>query len=550
MSAVPITYDMDLFRGVKHRYYDSDSSHYAGIKANGTTTSSVDYTLPPAPPAANDYVLACSTAGVMNWTGSNTPANPGASVGLSAVNGTATTYMRSDAAPALSQAIAPTWTGNHNFDGGLIIRSTTIYSGPPATTIAGSLKYNSGGSFRTLAYLQIGKENDTDGNDAGYFAIYTRPYGGSTTEWFRISSAGLITIGSRITGLSQATGATDAVAGGRTITSGSGLTGGGDLTSDRTLAVGAGTGITVNADDVAVNQAFSPDWTGFHSHRFDSMGTTPDDAKGILLYNTTAAAAGAQQISPAIRWRGQGWKTNSTAASQQVAFRAWVLPAQGSANPYGIWKLQASINEGSYSDVMTVSSAGLASVTTLTVSSTFNVIGAVGAVGLAYTDIAGNLQGLGWARGTIAVGGVANWETLSIGSARQVLTSDGTDASWATPLGADAGSGTGTCTTTNETTATTLYSFTPTDGTSVAVVAHIGNKKDDESASEAFIYLATVRRSGGTVSVDYTTAASIGGGFSVLREFNVSGTTVRIQVKGAAGTTIQWKATVFCTVIS
>ncbi len=38
----------------------------------------------------------------------------------------------------------------------------------------------------------------------------------------------------------------------RTITAGAGLTGGGDLSASRTLAVGAGTGITVNADDIAV----------------------------------------------------------------------------------------------------------------------------------------------------------------------------------------------------------------------------------------------------------------------------------------------------------
>lgn len=37
------------------------------------------------------------------------------------------------------------------------------------------------------------------------------------------------------------------------IASGNGLTGGGDITTTRTLAVGAGTHITVNADDVAVN---------------------------------------------------------------------------------------------------------------------------------------------------------------------------------------------------------------------------------------------------------------------------------------------------------
>lgn len=42
-------------------------------------------------------------------------ANPSASIGLSAVNGSASTAMRSDAAPALSQSIVPSWTGIHTF---------------------------------------------------------------------------------------------------------------------------------------------------------------------------------------------------------------------------------------------------------------------------------------------------------------------------------------------------------------------------------------------------------------------------------------------------
>lgn len=49
------------------------------------------------------------------------------------------------------------------------------------------------------------------------------------------------------------------------INSGSGLTGGGDLTANRTLNVGAGTGITVNSDDVAVNQGYGFAWTANHS---------------------------------------------------------------------------------------------------------------------------------------------------------------------------------------------------------------------------------------------------------------------------------------------
>lgn len=60
-----------------------------------------------------------------------TAANPTASLGLTAVNGAATTFMRSDAAPALDQAITPTWTGKHIFsavataaDPTLVLQST------------------------------------------------------------------------------------------------------------------------------------------------------------------------------------------------------------------------------------------------------------------------------------------------------------------------------------------------------------------------------------------------------------------------------------------
>lgn len=44
-------------------------------------------------------------------------ANPSATIGLTAVNGTAATAARSDGAPALSQSITPTWTGLHIFNG-------------------------------------------------------------------------------------------------------------------------------------------------------------------------------------------------------------------------------------------------------------------------------------------------------------------------------------------------------------------------------------------------------------------------------------------------
>lgn len=50
-----------------------------------------------------------------NVTGLPAGANPSGTIGLAAVNGSATTFIRSDGAPALSQSIAPTWTGVHTF---------------------------------------------------------------------------------------------------------------------------------------------------------------------------------------------------------------------------------------------------------------------------------------------------------------------------------------------------------------------------------------------------------------------------------------------------
>lgn len=66
------------------------------------------------------------------------------------------------------------------------------------------------------------------------------------------------------------------------LTAGAGLTGGGDITASRTFAVGAGTGITVNADDIAITGAGSlttnylTKWngTGFSNSTITDDGTT------------------------------------------------------------------------------------------------------------------------------------------------------------------------------------------------------------------------------------------------------------------------------------
>lgn len=70
---------------------------------------------------------------------SGTAANPTGSVGLTVVNGSATTFLRSDGAPALSQAIAPTWTSLHTHS--LPSLATTV---TPAITLINTSSAASG----------------------------------------------------------------------------------------------------------------------------------------------------------------------------------------------------------------------------------------------------------------------------------------------------------------------------------------------------------------------------------------------------------------------
>ena len=76
-------------------------------------------------PANASGVLTNNGSGTLSWVAAPTGANPTASVGLSAVNGVATTFMRSDGAPALDQGIVPTWTGIHTFNNGVTTGTTT-----------------------------------------------------------------------------------------------------------------------------------------------------------------------------------------------------------------------------------------------------------------------------------------------------------------------------------------------------------------------------------------------------------------------------------------
>ena len=86
--------------------------------------------------------------------------------------------------------------------------------------------------------------------------------------------------------------------------------------------------------------------------------TDPTQSSGFAVYTTTAAAAGTQQNSPGISWRGYGWKTDATAASEQVLFGAYVAPVQGTAHPSGYLRFMSSINLAGGSEVLRIYDTG------------------------------------------------------------------------------------------------------------------------------------------------------------------------------------------------
>lgn len=92
-----------------------------------------------------------------------TAANPSASVGLSAVNGSAITYMRSDAAPVLSQSIAPTWTGSHTFTTPTTFNSNIVQTYSVNGSVTNTIT-NSNTGTAANAYLSI-----QDGTNSLYF---------------------------------------------------------------------------------------------------------------------------------------------------------------------------------------------------------------------------------------------------------------------------------------------------------------------------------------------------------------------------------------------
>lgn len=129
-----------------------------GATFNSTTTNNSSTIFNGAFNFANATGSSLNVTGTLQFNGTavstSTGANPSASVGLTVVNGTANTFLRSDGAPALSVSITPVWTALHEFSGAGV-SSTQIRS--PSSTITGINFTNATGTS-----LAINSEAFTD----------------------------------------------------------------------------------------------------------------------------------------------------------------------------------------------------------------------------------------------------------------------------------------------------------------------------------------------------------------------------------------------------
>lgn len=104
---------------------------------------------PAAQPTFRVLVLADIPTGYAYSSLSGAPsipigANPSAKVGTAAVNGSAATFMRSDGAPQIDQAMSPTWSGTHVFSG------TINATGANGYELNGVAQFQSGTFLGTL----------------------------------------------------------------------------------------------------------------------------------------------------------------------------------------------------------------------------------------------------------------------------------------------------------------------------------------------------------------------------------------------------------------
>ena len=191
----------------------ADSAQALGLKwaaaaGTGTVTSvgltSSDLTVGgSASPitGAGTFTLTLNTVGIAKGgTGATTFTagvliSPGGTGTLTTVTGTAGTIPKWGTDTLADSILSDTGLGSVILTGARFqIKSTEAYNASPLALYEFRGQYTSGASLSTMVIMELGKENATDGNDAGYWSLQTKPNGSGITERIRVSSAGVVTV--------------------------------------------------------------------------------------------------------------------------------------------------------------------------------------------------------------------------------------------------------------------------------------------------------------------------------------------------------------------
>lgn len=251
-------------------------------------------------------------------------ANPSASIGLTAVNGSASTFMRSDAAPALDQSIVPTWTGSHTFSpasGNTLITAGNLTVGTSTPSIlSGYTTIALSGSVGSFIDFKTGSTN------AGRIS-------GQTNSGLVFDSVQNTLIGLYIAGSEKA----------RLDSTGFAIA--------TTTPTGRLTVASANAGDGHSVTAWGNGYSVFGPNAGSSTG-----AAASIGYDTTNDCANLMSLSPAIAWKplhifcgGLNFKASNGVSSGNISTTGnWTLAgsittAAPSANGAGAWKLGSRI---------------------------------------------------------------------------------------------------------------------------------------------------------------------------------------------------------------
>lgn len=164
----------------------STTAIYSVTGSPVTTAGTIDITLKtqsanlvfagPASGAAAQPTFRALVAGDLPISG----ANPTAKVGLTAVNGSAATYMRSDGAPPIDQSINPVWTGFQTFAGtSSVLFQPILPTGSPPPT-----------SSNAAALVEVNGQGGVSGNNRNVYGLIVLNQGSTGTSYGIGISAG------------------------------------------------------------------------------------------------------------------------------------------------------------------------------------------------------------------------------------------------------------------------------------------------------------------------------------------------------------------------